>query len=69
MEKWINIKLVLLLKDFHKLKALTILKPSPESPVAKMNSICLVLSLAASFKWEVHQMDVNFAFLHGELHE
>eukprot|EP00253_Pinus_taeda_P029052 PITA_29052 len=24
------------------------------SPVAKMNSICLILSLAASFKWEVH---------------
>ena len=29
MEKWIDIKLVLSLKDFHKLKALTILKPSP----------------------------------------
>eukprot|EP00253_Pinus_taeda_P035879 PITA_35879 len=29
------------------------------SPIAKMNSVCLVLSLAASFKWEVHQMDVN----------
>jgi hypothetical protein len=24
------------------------------SPVAKMNSICLVLALAASHKWEVH---------------
>eukprot|EP00253_Pinus_taeda_P029833 PITA_29833 len=32
------------------------------SPVAKMNSIHLVLSLAASFKWEVHQMDVKSAF-------
>eukprot|EP00253_Pinus_taeda_P032502 PITA_32502 len=39
------------------------------SPVAKMNSVYLVLSLAASFKWEVHQMDVKFAFLHGDLHE
>eukprot|EP00253_Pinus_taeda_P033351 PITA_33351 len=39
------------------------------SPVAKMNSICLVLSLAASFKWEFHQMDVKSAFLHGDLHE
>ena len=29
------------------------------SHVAKMNSICLVLSLAASFKWELHQMDVK----------
>eukprot|EP00253_Pinus_taeda_P026931 PITA_26931 len=34
-----------------------------------MNSIRLVLSLAASLKWEVHQMDVKFAFLHGDLHE
>eukprot|EP00253_Pinus_taeda_P027865 PITA_27865 len=34
-----------------------------------MNSICLVLSLAGSFKWEVHQMDVKSAFMHGDLHE
>eukprot|EP00253_Pinus_taeda_P010114 PITA_10114 len=34
-----------------------------------MNSIHLVLSLAASFKWEVHHMDVKSAFLHGDLHE
>eukprot|EP00253_Pinus_taeda_P023838 PITA_23838 len=39
------------------------------SPVAKMNSIRLVLSLAVSLKWEVHQMDVKSAFLHGDLHE
>eukprot|EP00253_Pinus_taeda_P035498 PITA_35498 len=34
-----------------------------------MNSIHLVRSLAASFKWEVHQMDVKSAFLHGDMHE
>jgi hypothetical protein len=34
-----------------------------------MNSIRLVLSLAASHKWEVHQMDVKSAFLHGYLQE
>eukprot|EP00253_Pinus_taeda_P010272 PITA_10272 len=34
-----------------------------------MNSIHLVLSLAASLKWEVHKMDVKSAFLHGDLHE
>jgi hypothetical protein len=39
------------------------------SHVAKMNSICLVLSLLASHKWEVHQMDVKSAFLHGDLQE
>ena len=34
-----------------------------------MNSICLVLSLVASLKWEVYQMDVKSTFLHGDLHE
>jgi hypothetical protein len=39
------------------------------SPLAKMNSICLVLSLTASHKWEFHQMDVKCAFLHDDLKE
>ena len=39
------------------------------SPIAKMNFVCLVLSLATTFKWEVHQMNVKSAFLHGDLHE
>jgi hypothetical protein len=34
-----------------------------------MNSIRLVLALAASHKWEVHQMDVKSIFLHGDLQE
>ena len=37
------------------------------APIAKMNYICLVLALVASDKWEVHQMDVKSAFLHGDL--
>jgi hypothetical protein len=37
------------------------------SPVAKMNSICIVFSLATSHRWEVHQMDVKSSFLHGDL--
>jgi len=37
------------------------------SLVAKMNSICLILALATSYKWEVHHMDVNSAFFHGDL--
>jgi hypothetical protein len=39
------------------------------APIAKMNSICLVLSLAVSHKWEVHQMDVKSSFLHEDLQE
>jgi len=39
------------------------------SLVAKMNSIRLVLSLAASQYWLVYQMDVKSAFLHKDLQE
>ena len=39
------------------------------APVAKMNSIHLVLSLVALHYWEFHQMDVNSTFLHGDLQE
>eukprot|EP00253_Pinus_taeda_P015791 PITA_15791 len=33
-----------------------------------MNSICLVLCLVASFKWEVHQRDVKSTSLHEEIY-
>ena len=37
------------------------------APVAKMDSIRLVLVVAASKGWQVHHMDVKSAFLHGDL--
>ena len=37
--------------------------------VAKMDSIRLVLAISASKHWEVHHMDVKYAFLHGDIHE
>ena len=37
--------------------------------VAKMDSIRLVLTIAASKHWEVHHMDVNSTFIHGYIHE
>ena len=39
------------------------------APVAKMDSIRLVLAIAASKGWQVHHMDVKSAFLHGEIQE
>ena len=39
------------------------------APVAKIDSIRLVLAILASKHWEVHHMDVNSSFLHGDLHE
>lgn len=39
------------------------------SPVAKLTTICTVLALTSIQKWHVHQLDVNNAFLHGDLHE
>jgi hypothetical protein len=37
--------------------------------VAKMDSIHFTLAIAATKGWEVHQMDVKNAFLHGDLSE
>eukprot|EP00253_Pinus_taeda_P022440 PITA_22440 len=39
------------------------------SPVAKVTSIRLLLSVSAAFDFEVEQMDVKTTFLHGDLEE
>ena len=39
------------------------------TPVVRMDSIRLVLTIDASKRWEVHHMDVKSAFLHGDLEE
>jgi len=39
------------------------------SPVAKVTSIRLLLSVAAAFYFEVKQMDVKATFLHRHLEE
>nr|GEX64148.1 ribonuclease H-like domain, reverse transcriptase, RNA-dependent DNA polymerase [Tanacetum cinerariifolium] len=38
-------------------------------PVARMETIRLLLAIASNNKWEVHHLDVKYAFLHGDLKE
>nr|GEU93486.1 ribonuclease H-like domain, reverse transcriptase, RNA-dependent DNA polymerase [Tanacetum cinerariifolium] len=37
------------------------------TPVARMETIRLLLAIAAKNKWEVHHLDIKSAFLHGDL--
>jgi len=39
------------------------------SPVAKMTSVRLLISLATTHHWPVHQLDIKNAFLNGILDE
>lgn len=39
------------------------------SPVAKVNTVRLLISLAANLDWPLHQFDVKNSFLHDDLEE
>jgi hypothetical protein len=39
------------------------------APVAKMTTVHIIIAIATSQGWPLHQMDVKNAFLHGDLKE
>jgi hypothetical protein len=39
------------------------------SPIIKLATIHLVLSIAVSHSWDIHQINISNAFLHGTLDE
>jgi hypothetical protein len=39
------------------------------APVARLDTIQIVISLAAQNSWVIYQLDVKSAFLHGEINE
>ena len=39
------------------------------SPIAKLTFVHLIISLAASYDWNLHQLDIRNAFLHVDLQE
>ena len=60
-------KLILVAKGYSQVQGLDYHETF--APVSKMDSIRLVLAISASKHWEVHHMDVESAFMHGDIHE
>lgn len=39
------------------------------SPVAKMTSVQIFITMATTHDWPLHQLDIKNAFIYGNLHE
>lgn len=62
-----RLKARLVAKDFHQEEGIDYLKTF--SPMVRSSTVCLVLHVATVLQWELKQMDVKNAFLHGNLTE
>lgn len=68
MDRLKDIKLVLLQRDSPR-RAYGIDYFQTVAPVAKLNSIRVVLSIAVNKHWPLHQLDVKNVFCNGEIQE
>jgi len=57
----------LVAKGFHQTYGLDYMETF--SPVVKHTTVRIILTLAITYRWSVHQVDINNAFLHGTLQE
>lgn len=39
------------------------------SPISKLNTVKLMISIATTYNWDLHQLDVKNAFLRGDLQD
>jgi hypothetical protein len=77
--KWVLNKKMNIVGQIEKFKALLVAKGYSQvegvdfgeffSPIAKLTSIRVLMSLATAFDLEIEQMDVKTVFLHGDLKE
>lgn len=65
MEQWLDWKIVLLSKVMPKSTRLIILILI--YPITKLTFIKLFLSIAATYNWHLHQLDIKNVFLYGDL--